>query len=50
MLLQYADDLLLARKTYEECMEGTELFFNLLWEAGYKVSKRNAQICQEIVK
>jgi hypothetical protein len=49
-LLQYLDDLLLAGPTWEECMEGTHLFLSLLWEAGYKVSQKKAQICQESVK
>lgn len=48
MLLQYADDLLLTRNTYEECMERKHLLLNFLLEAGYEVSKRKAQIFQEI--
>jgi hypothetical protein len=49
-LLQYVDDLLLAGPTREDCMEGTHLLLSLLWEAGYKVSRKKAQICQGPVK
>jgi hypothetical protein len=31
-------------------MEGTCLLFSLLWEAGYKVSQKKAQICQNTIK
>jgi hypothetical protein len=48
--LQYVDDLLLARPTWEDCMEGTCLLLSLLWEAGYKVFRKKAQICQNTVK
>lgn len=47
MVLQYADDLLLAAQTQESCMEGTHLLLTLLRDAGYKVSREKAQICQE---
>jgi hypothetical protein len=33
-LLQDIDELLLARPTQEDCMEGTYLLLSLLWEAG----------------
>jgi hypothetical protein len=49
-LLQYVDDLLLARRTLEECTKGTHLLLKHLQEAGYKVSKKKAQICQPKVK
>jgi hypothetical protein len=49
-LLQYVDHLLLAGPTWEDCMEGTCLLFSLLWEAGYKVSRKKAQVCQNTVK
>uniref|UniRef100_A0A8C9QEJ3 Peptidase A2 domain-containing protein n=1 Tax=Spermophilus dauricus TaxID=99837 RepID=A0A8C9QEJ3_SPEDA len=49
-LLQYVDNLLLAGSTKEDCMNGTQLLLTLLYEAGYKVSKKKAQICQERVK
>jgi hypothetical protein len=49
-LLQYTDDLLLAGPTQEDCMKGTCLLLSLLWEAGYKVSQKKAQICQNTVK
>jgi hypothetical protein len=44
-LLQYIDNLLLAGPTQEDCMEVTHLLFSLLWEAGYKVSRKKAKIC-----
>ena len=50
MPLQYVDDLLLAQQIQEDHMEGTRLLLILLWEAGYKVSRKKAQICQEKVK
>jgi hypothetical protein len=46
-LLQYVNDLLLAGPTWEDCMEGTML--SLLLEAGYKVCRKRAQICQNTV-
>jgi hypothetical protein len=49
-LLQYVDDLLLTGPTQEDCMEGTCLLLSLLWDAGYKVCRKNAQICQSTVK
>jgi hypothetical protein len=45
-LLQYVEDLLLAGAIWEDCMERTLLLLSLLWEAGYKVSRKKAQICQ----
>jgi hypothetical protein len=48
--LQYVDDLLLAQPTWKYCMEGKCLLLSLLWEAGYKLSRKNAQICQNTVK
>ena len=41
------DDLLLAAKTKEKCWEGTKALLQLLMEAGYRVSKKKAQICKE---
>jgi hypothetical protein len=49
-LLQYVDDLLLAGPTREDCTEGTHLLLSLLSEAGYKVSRKKAHICQNTVK
>ena len=49
-LLQYVDDLLLAAKTKEKCWEGTKALLQLLMEAGYRVSKKKAQICKEEVR
>ncbi|MXQ82822.1 hypothetical protein E5288_WYG022758 [Bos mutus] len=48
-LLQYMGDLLLAAETKEECWEGTKALLQLLMEAGYRVSKKKAQICKEEV-
>jgi hypothetical protein len=39
-LLQYMVDLLLAGPTQEDCMEGTHFLPSLLWESGYKVSRK----------
>ena len=49
-LLQYVDDLLLAAKTKKKCWEGTKALPQLLMEAGYRVSKKKAQICKEEVR
>jgi hypothetical protein len=49
-LLQYIDGLLLAGPTREDCIEGTFLLLSFLWEAGYTVSRKKAQICQNAVK
>jgi hypothetical protein len=43
-LHQYVDDLLLARPTHEDCMEGTCLLLSLLWKAGFKVYGKKDQI------
>ena len=44
------DDLLLATETWEECWEGTPALLQLLAEAGYRVSRKKAQICKEEVR
>ena len=44
------DDQLLATKTKEKCWEGTKALFQLLMEAGHRVSKKKAQICKEEVR
>ena len=49
-LLQYVDDLLLAAETKEKCWEGTKALLQLLMEAGYRVSKKKAQIYKEEVR
>ena len=49
-LLQYVDDLLLAAVTWEECWEGTQALLQLLAEAGYRVLRKNAQICKKEVR
>jgi hypothetical protein len=48
-LLQYMDDLLLASRNQEECWEGTKALLARLSEAGYKVSWKKAQVCQQEV-
>uniref|UniRef100_A0A8C9QLR3 Reverse transcriptase domain-containing protein n=1 Tax=Spermophilus dauricus TaxID=99837 RepID=A0A8C9QLR3_SPEDA len=50
VLLQYVDDLLLASSTQAQCLEGTKALLSLLTEAGYRVSKKKAQICQRQVR
>jgi hypothetical protein len=44
------DDLLLAVANHQDCLKGTEFLLCLLWGAGYKVSQKKAQICQDQVK
>jgi hypothetical protein len=34
----------------QDCLKGTKLLLHLLWEAGYKVSWKKAQICLDRVK
>nr|XP_028562526.1 uncharacterized protein LOC114584662 [Podarcis muralis] len=50
VLLQYVDDLLLACSDEDTCMKATKDLLNHLAEAGYRVSKKKAQICQPTVK
>ncbi|XP_030069247.1 uncharacterized protein LOC115476811, partial [Microcaecilia unicolor] len=50
VLLQYVDDLLIAAVTQEECFEATRELLELLLDAGYKVSRSKAQLCQSEVK
>ncbi|CAI5764682.1 Hypothetical predicted protein, partial [Podarcis lilfordi] len=50
VLMQYVDDLLLACSDESTCMEATKDLLNHLAEAGYRVSKKKAQICQPTVK
>jgi hypothetical protein len=45
--LQYVDDVLLAAANQQDCPTETELLLPLLWEAGYKVSRKKAQLCQD---
>ena len=37
-------------ETKEKCWKGTKALLQLLMEAGYRVSKRKAQICKEAVR
>jgi hypothetical protein len=48
-ILQYVDDILLAAPILEACKNGTEELLQFLQEAGYKVSQKKEQICQEEV-
>ncbi|XP_034959469.1 uncharacterized protein LOC118079408 [Zootoca vivipara] len=50
VLLQYVDDLLLATKGREENEKATLQLLHLLYEAGYRVSKKKAQMCQQTVQ
>jgi hypothetical protein len=49
-LLQYVDDLLFPAANYQDSLKGTELLLHLLREAGYTVSQKKAQICQDQIK
>jgi hypothetical protein len=49
-LLQYVDDFLLKVVNHQECLKWTELLLHILWEAGYTVSQKKAQICKDQVK
>ena len=49
-LLQYVDDLLLAAETKEKCWKGTKALLQLLMQAGYRVSRKKAQIYKEEVR
>jgi hypothetical protein len=42
--------LLLTAANHQDCLKGTEPLLHLLWEAGYKISQKKAQICQDKVK
>jgi hypothetical protein len=54
MLLQYVDELLhlhlvgLAGPTQEDYIEVKHLLLSLLWEAGYKTSRKKALICKTL--
>lgn len=48
-LLQYVDDILIAAKTKADCVEMTISLLNFLGQAGYRVSKKKAQIAKEHV-
>uniref|UniRef100_A0A8C5LYR7 ribonuclease H n=1 Tax=Leptobrachium leishanense TaxID=445787 RepID=A0A8C5LYR7_9ANUR len=50
VLLQYVDDLLLASPTEKDCLSATKALLHLLSQAGYRVSKKKAQICKRSVK
>lgn len=48
-LLQYVDDLLLASKTTQKCIEATRDLLNTLQGLGYRVSSKKAQLCTKRV-
>ncbi|NXT22944.1 POK25 protein, partial [Syrrhaptes paradoxus] len=48
-LLQYVDDILLGTSTQQESIQFTISLLNFLGAAGYKVSKKKAQIAQQTV-
>ncbi|XP_060092559.1 uncharacterized protein LOC132570142 [Heteronotia binoei] len=50
VLIQYADDLLIAAQGQERCYQATLELLDLLWRAGYKVSRKKAQLCQAQVR
>ncbi|KAK4806144.1 hypothetical protein QYF61_001067 [Mycteria americana] len=49
-LLQYVDDLLIGSDSYEACLEATTSLLNFLGLAGYRVSKKKAQIGKKKVQ
>ena len=49
-LLQDREDLLLTAESKEKCWKGTKALLQLLVEAGYRVSKKKAQICKEEIR
>ena len=48
-LLQYVDDLLIARLTYDKCLQNATRTLNYLATCGYKVSQKKAQVCNQHV-
>uniref|UniRef100_A0A5F7ZV67 Uncharacterized protein n=1 Tax=Macaca mulatta TaxID=9544 RepID=A0A5F7ZV67_MACMU len=48
-LLQYVDDLLIAARSPETCVQGTEDLLKTLGELGYRASATKAQICKSEV-
>jgi hypothetical protein len=49
-LLQYVDDLLLASHNWEKCWEGMKALLAQFSKAGYKVSWKKTQVCQQEVQ
>ena len=49
-LLQYVDDILIGADTEQTCTEATVSLLNFLGLAGYRVSKKKAQIAKEQVR
>jgi hypothetical protein len=48
-LLQYVDDLLLASHEWKKCWEGMKALLAQPSKAGYKVSWKKVQVCQQEV-
>jgi hypothetical protein len=44
------DDLILASHYREKCWEGTKALLAQLSKAGYKISQKKAQVCQQEVQ
>ncbi|XP_037101594.1 uncharacterized protein LOC119119282 [Syngnathus acus] len=49
LLLQYVDDLLIAAKDEQTCLEGTKKVLLWLGEKGFKVSRKKLQCCRQQV-
>ncbi|XP_064495862.1 uncharacterized protein LOC135405074 [Pseudopipra pipra] len=49
VVLQYVDDILIAAKNRDQCIELTVSLLNFLGLSGYRVSREKAQIAKEIV-
>ncbi|XP_048151996.1 uncharacterized protein LOC125322381 [Corvus hawaiiensis] len=48
-VLHYVDDILIAAKTRDDCIELTVSLLNFLGQSGYRVSKEKAQVARETV-
>ena len=49
-LLQYVDDLLITKTSFQQCLANTIATLNHLASCGYKVAAQKAQICQQAVR
>ncbi|NWR90133.1 POK7 protein, partial [Furnarius figulus] len=47
VVLQYVDDILIAAKDRDECIQLTVSLLNFLGQSGYRVTKEKAQIAKE---
>lgn len=50
IVLQYVDDVLLAAKSWETCVEATVVLIQHLYQCGYKLSKAKAQLVRNKVE